>query len=636
MEINKKNISIFTVFALAVLISGVWAAYSQNNAIGDNGNILGNTNVTGTMDFNGNSIIDASIYEIEPKVNVKAYGAIGDGTYDDYSAIQSALNAAGTKPVLISNGDFKLSHYLTLNNDQILIIDYGTNLSMIDGGTLFEATDQQASTHRWIIVGQGLKNVKVLNYGAILPEKTWTGSYVKPLLINNSENVEVRIGTIKYAREGIAIHNSQNVSVHDADAVNVSRSAVWMECTDNADIYNIRGIGEEAIDLNAYGRDFNIYNIDWRCINFDNEGIDLNRPQDVTIESVNFENCKRAVNVAGAAGIRFGLCSSQKSNNTIATGVMCKNCSMNSSCSEGTCHISEIVNGQNLHVIGETEFNDDVSIHGKIMGTTTIMQPPKASPVLLHSFDYSSWSESQYLDNSGYNIDLNNSNVATIRQDGYNGGGYASFNGVDSGLFSDNESLSLSNFTVSLWFRLNINSSDITDDYMFIQKGLSTKLNFLIKLRNSDKEIGMTVYNGGGYTSKTCDLQQFEAGTWHQVAWTYNGTKGVCYIDGNRDSGHEFGKIIQNNNAPFHIGIDPQDNYPLDGDLDDIQIYNVTFTDTQIQALYAQRTTTADPKVNRLRPNFVESGCSGLCNSGDFGWNTTGVCICISKDTWVQ
>jgi len=60
----------------------------------------------------------ASVY------NVKAFGAVGDGTTDDTSALQAAITAAGTYGVIYApKGDYKISAMLSLLQGQVLFGD---------------------------------------------------------------------------------------------------------------------------------------------------------------------------------------------------------------------------------------------------------------------------------------------------------------------------------------------------------------------------------------------------------------------------------------------------------------------------------------------------------------------------------
>jgi hypothetical protein len=54
-------------------------------------------------------------------VNVKDYGAVGDGVTDDTVAIQAAINIGGTATIFIPNGNYKITSTLTINSDIHLI-----------------------------------------------------------------------------------------------------------------------------------------------------------------------------------------------------------------------------------------------------------------------------------------------------------------------------------------------------------------------------------------------------------------------------------------------------------------------------------------------------------------------------------
>lgn len=78
-------------------------------------------------------------------VNVKDFGAVGDGVADDTSAIQAALNNVnGTRKKLqFSNGTFKINSPLSLNNFSNFVIDFGQcniNFNGASGEYLFDLT----------------------------------------------------------------------------------------------------------------------------------------------------------------------------------------------------------------------------------------------------------------------------------------------------------------------------------------------------------------------------------------------------------------------------------------------------------------------------------------------------------------
>lgn len=70
--------------------------------------------------------------------NVKAYGALGDGSIDDTTAIQAAIDAASTAPrggmVLIPAGTYVISATLTLKNKPVILMGEGGVSSTYSSG----------------------------------------------------------------------------------------------------------------------------------------------------------------------------------------------------------------------------------------------------------------------------------------------------------------------------------------------------------------------------------------------------------------------------------------------------------------------------------------------------------------------
>ena len=74
------------------------------------------------------SAVQTTLDTATPTYNVKAYGATGDGSTDDTSAIQSAINAASAGgTVLIPTGTFVVSSSLTIDNDNITLCGLGAS-----------------------------------------------------------------------------------------------------------------------------------------------------------------------------------------------------------------------------------------------------------------------------------------------------------------------------------------------------------------------------------------------------------------------------------------------------------------------------------------------------------------------------
>lgn len=78
------------------------------------------TNVTATGSTTARSLAN----RFADTVNVKDFGAVGDGVWDDTAAIQAAINAATGKQLVLPSGIYKISGTLNLLNS-IYIVGYG-------------------------------------------------------------------------------------------------------------------------------------------------------------------------------------------------------------------------------------------------------------------------------------------------------------------------------------------------------------------------------------------------------------------------------------------------------------------------------------------------------------------------------
>src|SRR5262249_25243293 len=80
------------------------------------------------------------------------------------------------------------------------------------------------------------------------------------------------------------------------------------------------------------------------------------------------------------------------------------------------------------------------------------------------------------------------------------------------------------------------------------------------------------------------------AGTWHHVAYTFDGTTQTLYIDGTPVASGMTGRSISYDSSPFLIGRDIQNGSPygfLGGVIDEVAIYNRALSSTEIAAVYA-------------------------------------------------
>ena len=144
-------------------------------------------------------------------INVKTFGAMGDGSTDDTSAVQSAINTvSGADAVYFPAGIYKLTSALIMNGMSVHLYGDGCRISIlrwVSGGGLTYSTTDIAQT---LIVSDLTLETEVANGGTAI-----SGSWPS---IGSSNNV------------GPAI---QNVEILGATS-----SAYWTRCVDLANAFN--------------------------------------------------------------------------------------------------------------------------------------------------------------------------------------------------------------------------------------------------------------------------------------------------------------------------------------------------------------------------------------------------------------
>jgi len=169
-------------------------------------------------------------------------------------------------------------------------------------------------------------------------------------------------------------------------------------------------------------------------------------------------------------------------------------------------------------------------------------------------------------------------------------------NGSSQYLFKANATTSALNitgdFTIETWVKLA--SQPTADPYTIVAKfdgSGSSDRSYLVNY-DSGGNLGCGVSQTGGGTSVVAINQSLSNGTWYHVAAVYSSATGNCQIfvngssigSGITDSGGPFVGA-----APFTIGFMLGNNASfLDGKLDDVRVYNVARTQSDIQSDYLQ------------------------------------------------
>ena len=131
---NRVGLGTVSFTNTGAIVSGIVTANSFSGLIsGTTGTFSGNVDINGDLDVDGHTNLDnvsiagvvtatRFVGETNGLVNVKTYGAVGDGTTDDRAAIQSAINSA--KTVFFPAGTYRVGAALTVWDSYTALIGH--------------------------------------------------------------------------------------------------------------------------------------------------------------------------------------------------------------------------------------------------------------------------------------------------------------------------------------------------------------------------------------------------------------------------------------------------------------------------------------------------------------------------------
>jgi hypothetical protein len=107
---------------------------------------------------------------------------------------------------------------------------------------------------------------------------------------------------------------------------------------------------------------------------------------------------------------------------------------------------------------------------------------------------------------------------------------------------------------------------------------------YLLQLGNYKVEARLKVSGGGEFTIVTAE-NSIISETWHHLALIYDGSNIILYIDGIEAGSTEAYGQITNEFLPFSIGrlIWQTTNFDLDGQVDEVSLWNLALTEQQVQ-----------------------------------------------------
>jgi predicted outer membrane repeat protein len=107
---------------------------------------------------------------------------------------------------------------------------------------------------------------------------------------------------------------------------------------------------------------------------------------------------------------------------------------------------------------------------------------------------------------------------------------------------------------------------------------------YLLQLDSYKVEGRLTVSGGGEFTIVTAE-NSISSETWHHLALTYDGSNIILYIDGIVAGSAEASGQITNDSVSLNIGklVWQTTNFDLDGQADEISLWNIALTQQQVQ-----------------------------------------------------
>src|SRR5690242_10889192 len=103
------------------------------------------------------TVIDNTLSDLNDEyVNVRAYGAVGDGVADDTAAIQSAATAAAGKGLRFPQGTYKISARINLSSNTTVVADGIVTITQVTPGEI-------------VFYGGGASNITIRGFTLVGP-----------------------------------------------------------------------------------------------------------------------------------------------------------------------------------------------------------------------------------------------------------------------------------------------------------------------------------------------------------------------------------------------------------------------------------------------------------------------------------
>lgn len=137
-------------------------------------------------------------------------------------------------------------------------------------------------------------------------------------------------------------------------------------------------------------------------------------------------------------------------------------------------------------------------------------------------------------------------------------------------------------FTICAW----INTNGVATDHDIVRKGANdTTAQYLLKIEADNDSIKMCVYDTGAsdFACAESAASSISTGTWVFVAGVVNGNSISTYINGASSGTPATFGTIKTSTEQVAIG---GDEYPFDGEIDDVRIYNQALPESKLAYIY--------------------------------------------------
>ena len=235
------------------------------------------------------------------------------------------------------------------------------------------------------------------------------------------------------------------------------------------------------------------------------------------------------------------------------------------------------------------------------------LPPAQQNPIAFYKFTNNT------ADSSGFNRHATNAGV-TFAQDPtllnqvgvFNNTGYADIATTATGL-------PIKNITVSAWVKTT--TADTWGGFFgLVQDNGSTENGWVLGTRSQKFSFALRSTGNTALTYLT-DVADFTLNQWYHVTGSYDGTNLKLYVNGvlKASSTAQFGNIQYPSSGWFTLGRykDEDENYPHDGSMDNVKMWERTLSDAEVLAEYNNTNPIALPLAEFIAtPNSVQAGQS--------------------------